>query len=150
MQIFIGDIWDFDGPILNWIVIPTNTQIKNDGDAIMGRGLALEANTKYSILATNYGYFLSHSVNKTVPYFCSITNLILFPIKIHWHDDSDMDLIITNCKMMADRILELHLSGKESHVYLPALGCGNGKLSWNDVAAAIRPILSDRFTVVLE
>jgi len=42
MKEVIGNIWNYYNKG-NWIVITTNGTIKKNGEAVMGRGVALEA-----------------------------------------------------------------------------------------------------------
>lgn len=151
MQTIKGNIWDFYKPELNnWLVITTNTQVKNNGEAVLGKGIALEANNRFRWLADDYGYFLTYTKgDKSDPFFDYERKLVLFPTKIHWRDDSSLDLIGKNCKILVNRIFELDLENNQTSVYLPALGCGNGNLDWNDVEKVISPILPDNFIVVL-
>jgi len=72
MKIIKGNIWDYYYSKLNpnnWLVITTNTQIKNGGNAVLGRGIALEANDRFPGLAADYGYFLQKHQENSVP-FC--------------------------------------------------------------------------------
>ena len=49
-----GDIWDFHKAGF-FIVIPTNGFIKNDGECVMGRGLAYEAKRRFPDLPLELG-----------------------------------------------------------------------------------------------
>ena len=51
-----GNLWELDGDAR---CITTNGTIKNDGRAVMGRGVALQAATLYPTLSLELGQFLN-------------------------------------------------------------------------------------------
>jgi len=78
--------------------------------------------------------------------YCKPSNftLVSMPVKHHWRDRADPELIVTSAKQlvqMADKF-EWH------SIVVPRPGCGNGGLTWNDVRPLLEPIFDDRFTVV--
>ena len=46
MKEITGDIWDYHKQG-HWIVITTNGTVKSNGEAVMGRGIALQARAKF-------------------------------------------------------------------------------------------------------
>lgn len=143
-----GHIWDLSKRE-SWsdnkaIVVTTNAMIKKDGTAVMGRGIALEAATRYLALPRMLAYHLELRGN--VPCLFSFYEhvLITFPTKWDWRDASDPALI----KQSAIKLVELvNEQNYLDEIYMPRVGCGNGGLDWEDV----KPLLEDldnRFHVV--
>ena len=142
MQEVNGDLWDFHNAV-NWIVIPTNGAIRQDGGCVMGRGLALAASRKFVSLPYQVGTMLGFSGNHVFefPEF----RIYSFPTKHHWRQKADLALIVRSAEELATRVAGLPTPRQ---VFLPRVGCGLGRLKW----AEVQPILSDeldqRFTVV--
>jgi hypothetical protein len=132
-----GDLWKYPA---DWRIITTNGFVKKNGEAVMGRGTAWQAKTRYPELARRFGEFLNNRGNH-VGIFEDI-KLLTMPTKHHWIDDSDLLLIERSCVELAS------LPYQETFV-LPTPGCGNGKLLWSEVKLIIEPILDDRFTVLV-
>lgn len=153
------------------IVITTNGVVKNNGQAVMGRGIAKyaadnlvlkdfpELDSLYpdpsllpdmgiqNILGKlltekgNHAYFLGYWYDKETK---ATFGIITMPTKNHWKDPSDLNLIKRSCEEM----MTLATVNNLYNVYLPAPGCSNGWLSWDDVYKVINPILDDRFHCV--
>lgn len=146
----IGDIWQMpdNRPYKNAICITTNNVIKMNGAAVMGRGIAKEANDRFHV-----NYILARHLQKNgncvgvLGHFEQNGHafyLLSFPTKWHWKNPSDYALIQTSAKEVVQKANELGLE----HIYLTQPGCGNGGLYWPDVKKRIEPILDRRFTVV--
>lgn len=158
-----SDLWELHEKG-HWIVVTTNTQIKEKScKAIMGKGIALEAATRFPELPSLYGYYLNNSLDRTNIVLVPNRRVILFPTKIHWKDNADIQLITKNTYQLQSRIMEeyyfhnfdsipVEKEYEEVTVYLPPLGCGNGNLNWEkDVYPVISPILFDnRFITVIK
>jgi len=54
MKEITGDIWDFYEKGF-WIVITTNGNVKDNGEAVMGKGIALQARQRYPLLPSMLG-----------------------------------------------------------------------------------------------
>ncbi len=135
-----GNIWDFH-KAGHWIAIPTNGSVRNDGKAVMGRGLAQEAAQKFPGLARLLGLRLQRGSN--IPYLFSQYKIVTIPVKHKWRDNADLDLILQSCRNLK------HLTAINFYpLYIPHLGCGFGRLSWVDVKPALEQALSDDFIVV--
>lgn len=145
-----GNIWDYYADGKNWIVIPTNLELRRNGYAIMGKGLALQASNKLRGLEYSYGRCLREGMNSCVEDI--INRLIYFPTKYKWRDKSDKILItksIVDLQVIGNRWSKIdHHNWKDCKVYLPRVGCGNGGLDWNDIRPILKHILDDRFIVV--
>ncbi len=66
-------------------------------------------------------------------------HIIFFPTKKHWRDDSKIGFIDLGLRRLHDVIEN---NGFKT-VALPALGCGLGKLRWDEVKPKIESRLSD-------
>ncbi len=127
-------------------LITTNGHINRAGRCVMGRGCALEARDKFPGLDRKLGRLIAEHGNRPMRLMKlpDGSHLGSFPVKHHWREDADPDLIEASARMLveiADRF------GYE-RIFLPRPGCGNGRLSWPSVRARIEPILDERFTVV--
>lgn len=136
-----GNLWTFPADVR---VITTNGTVKNNGEAVMGRGCAFEAKTRYRGLPKVIGAYLTvegnhvHHLGRYDDF-----ELFTFPVKHQWMQQADPELI----KQSAIELVE-HIGILESKVVLPRPGCGNGKLRWEDVKPILEPILDDRFSVI--
>lgn len=136
-----GNLWDFPGIKC----ITTNGTINRFGEAVMGRGCALEAKKKYPLLAKELAESIRQDGNNV--HVFSKYPLITFPVKHHWSDKADIELI----KRSAIQLLGFSIMSDNPNedIYLPRPGCGNGHLQWEDVKLVIKPILiSDQFKIV--
>lgn len=127
------------------VCVTTNGIVKSNGEAVMGAGIAKEADARYNLAASlgknlhmngNHCYHMGSYDDK---------DIITFPTKNHWKDDSSLELIIQSCK----ELVSLTDVCGYSTVYLPPVGCGCGKLDWNTVEQAISPYLDDRFVIYM-
>ncbi len=149
MQSIIIDIWETEG---GPIVIPTNLVTRNDGHAVMGKGLAQEAAEHYPELAKRLGIHIKNTkwVDEGAQYYSNLKmNLICVPVKYHWRQKASLDLIRRSAIQLQHFV---HNHGKTlgwEYVFVPRLGCGNGQLSWEVVEPILQAELVDpRFTIV--
>lgn len=140
-----GDLWDFHA-IGAWVAITTNGIVRQDGTAVMGRGVAYEAAQRYPWLARSFGLRLRDGGNH-VHAFWDI-RLFTFPVKAHWRDRADLGLIEQSASELVDFVADLERFRGPQRVYLVRPGCGNGGLRWAEVQPRLAPILDDRFIVV--
>ena len=138
-----GNLWDFYD-IGETVCITTNGHVGRAGTAVMGRGTAKQAASKFPTLPLALGSLLRATGNHV---YLLCPGIFSFPVKHHWAMDADLYLIRRSC-------LELKtLAGlyQLSRVYLPRPGCGNGNLQWKDVKPVLEMHLygdDDRFIVV--
>ena len=132
-----GNIWTFEA---DWIVITTNGFVKKNGEAVMGAGVALQAKKKFPKLPTALAEHLGEKGN-CVGVFEDF-GIITMPVKINWWEKARLDLIKKSCIEMSS------LPFNETFV-VPKPGCGNGKLSWQDVKPICEKYLDDRFTLLV-
>lgn len=123
----IGDLWRYPA---DFRVITTNGSVRKDGCAVLGRGCAREAAIKYPALAGELGARLKASGNRL--HYWPAYSLFTFPVKHHWMEAADPELIRESTETFARQLL-----GSGIYV-MPRAGCGNGQLRWEDV----RPILA--------
>ena len=127
------------------VIVTTNGIIRNDGNAVMGRGIALTADKKFH-LAKKLGKQLKEYGNHV--FDMGVYNnfhVITFPTKVHWRDDSPLWLIEQSCKELALLADNLHLTT----VYCVPPGCANGHLDWEtQVKPVCQRLLDDRFIMV--
>lgn len=162
MKEAFGDIWELSQYNYDAIVITTNGFVKKNGEAVMGRGIALEARERYPSLPANLGKWITENGN--IPGITYIEpnvsvfdvwrpyRLITFPVKPvfgprgepGWRAKADIDLI----RESAHGVVKLVDAADLGSIIMPRPGCGNGGLKWEDVKPVIEPILDDRFTVV--
>ena len=136
-----GDLWDTPADI---IVITTNGATRKDGAAIMGRGVALQAKSRYPGIEYVLGRLIRENGNHVNIITGNFPRIISFPVKHHWRERADLKLINQSA------IELVQLMDQQRYGYLVALprpGCGNGRLRWEEVRSIIRPILDDRFVV---
>lgn len=132
----VGNIWDFHkgGPI----AVTTNGDINKLGKAVMGRGIASQAATRFPDLAYELASALRNSGN-IVNYFEKY-RLYTFPVKHHWNEKADIELIKNSCMQL--------VSYKYEKIFMVRPGCGNGQLLWDEVRLEIVKILDDRVRIV--
>lgn len=128
------------------ICITTNGIIKNNGNAVMGAGIAKACADKFPRSPKNLAEGLKKNGNVVQIISPTIYGLILsFPTKKHWRDPSDIELIKKSCYQLMEFIDE----NKLTRVLLPKPGCSNGKLEWSEVEPVISEILDNRVAVMI-
>jgi hypothetical protein len=137
------NIWTFHKKG-NWIVIPTNGAVKKNREAVMGAGLALQAKQRFPRMPSELGMSLKECGNKIVTFH--IYHLLTFPVKYNWWERADLFLIEKSVKELR-KILDEEDCGIITPVYLPRVGCGNGKLDWKDVKPILEKYLDKRFII---
>ena len=137
------DLWtEIDDPVYQkiWRCVLTNGNLKRNGEAVMGKGCALEAVEKYPDLPVLLGSSIRKFGNQVFSF--NEYSIITFPTKYDWYDDSDISLILKSAKELSKKINEEHL------YLLPRPGCGFGGLQWNNVKKVIAEFLPDNVIVV--
>ncbi len=128
------NLWNFS-PEIYYRVITTNGNIKNNGEAVMGKGIALQAKERYPGLPSKLGERLKlygNHVNVFAEY-----KIITFPTKNNWREKSTYELIKSSCNNL---IVICNILGIKK-IVMPMVGCSNGGLKWNKV----REILYEKF-----
>lgn len=126
-----GDLWDYYNKPNHFVCITTNGFVKKNGEAVMGRGCALEAKQMFPQVAYALGQRIKTIGNK--PGWLTVNEfgdkLFIFPVKHNWWEEADLKLIDHSLAMLMVEALN-----NPSNIYvLPRPGCGNGRLSWSQV-----------------
>jgi hypothetical protein len=140
IEIF-DDIWNYHEQG-NIIVITTNGTIKDNGSAVMGRGMALDANKKYPGIKHRLGKNLKTCGNHVFGYWD--LKLITFPVKYNWWEKADLLLI----ERSTIELVQLVKNIKTQNIYMTRPGCANGKLDWKDVKPILEKYLDNKFIIV--
>lgn len=131
------------------VCITTNGITDKNGNAVMGKGIALQAKNLFHCEA-RLGEYLRTYGNRCFNLGQykrdnEIFTLFSFPTKYHWKEMSDITLI---CKS-AEQIVQMCNKFGITKCYLPLVGCGAGGLDWNTtVEPWLSSILDDRFVVI--
>lgn len=138
-----GDLWEYPAEVR---AITTNGHVTKRGACVMGRGAALQAKKHYPGIEFKLGHLISTYGNRCFQLRFGLYDVLLsFPVKHHWQDRADIDLIKKSCgeaMEMADKF------GWHT-IALPRPGCGNGGLDYyEDVLPEIALLLDDRFRVI--
>lgn len=147
----INDIFAIANGANEAVCVTTNGVIKNNGCAVMGAGIAKACAELFPDIPLKLGYNLKNNGNRVynmglVQYGNLQYNLITFPTKHHWRDNSDKDLIRLSCKQLKQLCIDEGIQ----KCYLPQPGCTNGHLDWEvDVEPILHAELDDRFIVVI-
>lgn len=131
----------------NCIVNPVNSI------GVMGNGLALQFKEKYPKQCEHFNneckkfnvfdVYKEKNYHLIKPMFFqkenwnSDRNILMFPTKIHWKHDSQLEYIEKSAEW-SSKILNL---AKETSIAIPFVGCGLGGLNWENV----KPILIKHF-----
>lgn len=164
-----GNLWDHLGTA-DVICITTNGFVKRDGNAVMGRGCARQAATRYPQIQTTLGQH-NRSQGWREPTFLMAdqgTAIWSFPVKPKtlpagstsdlivshmrnklnpaypipgWAAIASVDIICFSAKRLASHANNFNWS----KVIVPRPGCGAGELSWAQIGPRLHQILDDRF-----
>lgn len=134
------------------VCVTTNGMVKKNGHAVMGAGIAKEADARFHLSAALAGYlkaYGNHAFYMGV-HFNDVTDtpmsIITFPTKHDWRNDSDLNLI----RQSAAELVNICNGKGIEKCYLTPVGCANGHLDWtSQVYPVLCPVLDDRFTVVM-
>lgn len=145
-----GDIWRWARENNAEVVIPTNIGWKNNGENVMGRGLAAQCAERFPDVPAWYGDICQACGPNTPVVVHPEHGLIFFPTKpldyddpnLSWRGQSSLKLI----RRSAVQLARLRLGP----VAVPLVGCGNGGLRELDVMPIVRDALKgqDHFTIV--
>lgn len=132
-----ADLWSLLDPKGHTaICVTTNGFVKKNGNAVMGRGCALEATKQFPGIDEVLGRFLTAYGNH-VHRLHENPDIFSFPVKHNWNEVADLDLI----KQSLHELWWRMKTDSYKSVYLPRPGCGNGQLSWS----AVKPLVEEKF-----
>ncbi len=147
MKEITGDLWDFHNAGFP-IVITTNGAINSRGECVMGRGVASQAKNRYPTLPLLLGNKIRAGGNNVYFFNDALTKIFSFPVKHHWAETADPELIIRSATQLMEWVDSLaEMTTVTPNIYLPRPGCGNGGLKWENVKPLLK-CLDDRFTIV--
>lgn len=139
MKEITGNLWDYYGKRGATICLTVNGTIKANGEAVMGRGCALEAVQRLRGKSTGvpryeiakvWGQRLKDYGLKLM-YLCEF-DLYMFPVKYNWWERASLELIKKSAQDLAT-----FADVTAGQIILPRPGCGNGRLTWADVKPVI-------------
>jgi hypothetical protein len=145
MDHVFGDIWHFWDKG-HYIVIPTNGFVKRNGACVMGRGLAKDAMNRFPSLPIELGAVIERDGNcvHAFPRY----RLFTFPVKRNWWDIADIVLIKISLYDLKDLVkVCVDADAISLPVYVPRVGCGNGRLEWEHVKPILDNGLDNRFAI---
>jgi hypothetical protein len=124
----IGNIWDVPCDI---ICVTTNLCINSKGEAIMGKGIALQAKEKDPSTAIVLGELLQHGIIRPNPIGSyNKKSIYSFPTKIDWRFKSSLELIHYSSLQLKE---VWNYAPDNTTICITRPGCGNGGLSWDTV-----------------
>lgn len=139
MKEIYGNLWDYFFKEDYAIAITTNGFVKNNGEAVMGRGCAWEATKLLPEVTLTLGVYLEmegNHVHRLEP------GVYSFPVKHNWWEKADIELIKRSCE-------EISKLSVEKNIVMPRMGCGNGGLKWEEeVKPVVGGLLDSRFKVI--
>lgn len=144
MKEVTGDIWDFHKKGY-WIVITTNGNVKANGEAVMGKGIALQAKQRYPELPKLLGdamVFRRYLQTEVLADY----KIIAYPVKYDWREKASIDLIGMSAYELVKWVN--FAEDQKLPIYMVRPGCGAGQLDWKDVKPILEKYLDDRFVVV--
>jgi len=109
-----GNIWDYYDKG-NWIVITTNGTIKQNGECVMGRGVALDAKIRFPEFPLKLGYMIEHAGNIVADF--PKYRIITFPVKNNWFEKADINLIEKSCRALKELMRVSKMLDKFSIIY---------------------------------
>ncbi|RNC67761.1 MAG: ADP-ribose-binding protein [Desulfuromonadales bacterium] len=134
-----GNIWDHLGTAI--ICITTNGHLTKNGEAVLGRGCARQAQERFPDLPARLGALLSGGGNHV---HILGDGLVSFPVEESPWAAPDLRLI----RCSAEELRALADREGWPRIIVPRPGCGGGGLAWQDVRPLLADILDDRFTVI--
>ena len=144
MREIFGDLWTYPADAR---VVTTNGTVRNDGAAVMGRGCAAQLKDRFRHIEYALGQLLDRHGNHVFILTIEPEPILSFPVKQHWKDKADIDLIIQSAYELRTIATAMDLK----QVVLPRPGCGNGGLEWESldgVKIHLVNKLDDRFHVI--
>lgn len=131
-----GNVWDYHAKG-HWITVTTNCNIKANGHAVMGKGIALQAKQKFPHLPEMVGKIIKEKKHS----FGVFPNerVITFPTKVNWFEESSIELI---SRSFAQLLIVVNtwecFKNRLKPVYCVKFGCSNGRLNWD---IQVKPLL---------
>jgi len=125
-----GNLWTYKA---DWRAITTNGTVKKNGQCVMGRGCAREADLQYGIAKMLGSHIKEHG---NIVWAWPTEKLIFFPVKHNWYEKADIELI----EKSTNSFLNMISAWPELTFVIPRPGCGNGGLKWEEVRPILEPL----------
>lgn len=134
-----GDMWSVFGKT-DLFLITTNPIVRKDGAAVMGRGIAEQAATRYPEIQRSFGQWLqiTPSDRNKCGWICTVDaqQIGYFMVKNHWRGRARLSII----KESVASLLEWTREYDHGRIDLNFPGIGNGKLSREEVLPLLAPL----------
>lgn len=125
------------------VCVTTNGVVCSTG-AVMGKGIAKEADMRYNLKTALAEKLRAHGNHVYDMGLFENKHIVTFPTKNHWRDNSEIMLIIQSCH----ELIKLADDNNWKEILLPPVGCGCGGLNFEgQVKPVIDSILDDRFVI---
>lgn len=118
----------------------SNGVVTNSGKLVMGAGIAKFFRDLFPGIDAIFGKLVKEHGNRCFVVKFGNTQIINFPTKNDWRDDSNINLIATSCQ----QLMKIVDQNGFKRVFLPRPGCSNGHLSWDFVGPVVKSIVDDR------
>lgn len=143
-----GDFWEL-APKYETLIVTTNGIVKQNGELVMGAGLAKGFKERFPALPSEIGGWVSKNGN--VPGWFQWSgekeahDILSMPTKEHYRNPSSLELIYESALEIKKVVVDYQLGPMLS----VRPGCGLGRLRWEDV----KPVLEkagwcNGFTIV--
>ncbi len=147
MKVEKGNLWEKHQQGYH-IVIPLSTKLVQ-GQMVMTSGLADEARLQFPLLPQAWA---RPPISRYVPNLRVASRQRLFglAVKHDWRDKPDPVVILVGWRSLLDLVSAM-VSNQCSDtpmfpIYLPKLGCGGGRLKWEDVHAMLQTTVHAAYT----
>jgi len=141
-----GSIWEAHGGDSLRVLrcIPTNGIVKNNGELVMGKGVAAYAKSKMPHLPKIFGELVKEHGN--FPFIINELGICSFPTKEGFWEESSIELIKRSCRVLRQKVNQ----SEWDLIFLPRVGCGEGKLSWDIVRQILEKELPEPCWMVFD
>ena len=149
LKILKHDIWDIWSQGFTVCVL-TNGDVRRDGLAVMGAGLAKQAVDRKPNIQKKLATALQQFGN--TPHWFPAERMISFPTKHNWRDDSDPKLIRKSCLTLVNMVNFLIPDIRKpmkNIVFLPIPGIGLGRLSRDVVIPILEQEIAECDKIVI-
>jgi hypothetical protein len=152
MQEIKNDIWkELETNSYDAVCCTTNMIVKDNGELVMGAGIAKAFASKFSQLPKIWGEAALNikksrlKSNIIVTKWSDNLSLVSFPTKYDFKDKSNIELIESSVIQLY--VVTIALGWKK--VLLPRPGCNNGGLDWEkEVKPVLTEIFDDKIVII--
>ena len=136
MQLVQANIWEYADK-LDYVCITTNSIVKQNGELVMGAGIALKAKQRVPTLPLDFGNQIKSKnlQGKFYGLLLSHEKYLAFQTKLHYQDESPLDVVQQSCNLL-NRLAKKY---PDKSFGLPYPGISNGRLD----PKVVYPFLKD-------